>query len=95
MVTATKPKRRSSALRRPIAKSPLAAIERDRWIGYPIGYVEMLRKVRHRVDALEQLECCDAHSGKEGIDVAGNKQTNAYVVSLEVLGDNAERSPHR
>jgi hypothetical protein len=59
-------------------------------------YDEMPRKVRHRVDALEQLECCGAHRGKEGIDV-GREQTNqyAYVVSLEVLGDNAERSPRR
>ena len=34
---------RSSALRRPIPKSALAAIERDRWIGYPIGDAGLFR----------------------------------------------------
>src|SRR3979411_1957365 len=39
----TKPKSRSSALRRPIPKSALAAIQRDRWIGYPIGDAGLFR----------------------------------------------------
>jgi hypothetical protein len=43
MVTVAKPKGRSSALRRPIPKSALAAIERDRWIGYPIGDAGLFR----------------------------------------------------
>jgi hypothetical protein len=43
MVTASKPKGRSSALPRPIPKSALAAIERDRWIGYPIGDAGLFR----------------------------------------------------
>jgi Cdc6-like AAA superfamily ATPase len=42
-VTTTKPKRRSSELRRPMPKSALAAIERDRWIGYPIGDAGLFR----------------------------------------------------
>ena len=42
-MTTTKPKRRSSALHRPIPKSALAAIERDRWIGYPIGDAGLFR----------------------------------------------------
>jgi hypothetical protein len=43
MVTVSKPKGRSSALPRPIPKSALAAIERDRWIGYPIGDAGLFR----------------------------------------------------
>src|SRR5208282_6570658 len=43
MVTASKPKGRSSASPRPIPKSALAAIERDRWIGYPIGDAGLFR----------------------------------------------------
>lgn len=43
MVTTTKLKRKPSALRRPIPKSALAAIERDRWIGYPIGDAGLFR----------------------------------------------------
>jgi Cdc6-like AAA superfamily ATPase len=43
MVTTAKTKRRPSALRRPIPKSALATIERDRWIGYPIGDAGLFR----------------------------------------------------
>src|ERR1700737_2522453 len=43
MVTTAKTKHRSSALRGPIPKSALAAIERDRWIGYPIGDAGLFR----------------------------------------------------
>jgi Cdc6-like AAA superfamily ATPase len=43
MVTTAKPRRRSPALRRSIGKAALAAIERDRWIGYPIGDAGLCR----------------------------------------------------
>jgi Cdc6-like AAA superfamily ATPase len=36
-------RKRASSLRRPIPKSVLAAIERDRWIGYPAGDAGLLR----------------------------------------------------
>ncbi len=36
-------RKRASSLRRPIPKAVLAAIERDRWIGYPAGDAGLLR----------------------------------------------------
>jgi hypothetical protein len=36
-------RKRASSLSRPIPKAVLAAIERDRWIGYPAGDAGLLR----------------------------------------------------
>jgi hypothetical protein len=56
MVAAT-PRKRVATLLRPVRKSLLAAIERDRWIGYPAGNAGLLRlgelfAMRPRVNAL-------------------------------------------
>src|SRR5260370_37748147 len=68
MVTAAKPKERSSALRRPIPKSALAAIERDRWIGYPIGDAGLFRlNELYTIRARVRMPCLLIY----GVSVAG------------------------
>jgi len=48
-------------------------------IGHWLAATGLITRVDHLVpEALEQLECRDAHRGKEGIDVARNEQTDTH-----------------
>jgi hypothetical protein len=51
-------------------------------IGHRLAATGLIARVDYfMAEALEQLERRDADLGKEGIDVAGNKQTDTHVSS--------------
>src|SRR5882757_1667183 len=55
-------------------------------IGHRLAATGLIARIDHlEPEALEQLECRNADRWKEGIDVAGNKQTDTHVSSLRKI----------